>query len=289
MFRVRQDESQDRHVAGLPLGTVGGMLIDRTLPLDGEYQFRVTLFRTNLGTMRGLEYQHQLEISVDGERVHLASFGGDKEIAASSDNPTTTGDAVDGRFTARVPLKAGPQQIGDRVPREDARAEHAPPAELRAQLVGHDRLLGLPAHRRGDPHRAVQADRRGRHAEPPPDLRLPAQGRGGRGDAVRAPHPGDGRAARLSRRRHRRRLRRCCWTSSSRAAGRRQLRRRHRPGAAPGARQPEVHLPHRARPGGRRAGRCVSRSATRAGVAAVVLPLEQHSGRRAARRGARGR
>ena len=112
IYRVRQDESQDRHVPGLPLGTVGGILIHRTLPLDGEYQFRVTLFRTNLGTMRGLEYEHQLEISVDGERVHLASFGGDTEIVASSDNPTTTGDAVDGRFTARVKLRAGRHKIG---------------------------------------------------------------------------------------------------------------------------------------------------------------------------------
>jgi mono/diheme cytochrome c family protein len=112
LFRVRQDESQDRHIEGLPLGTVGGILIPTTLPLDGEYQFQVRLFRTNLGTMRGLEYAHQLEISVNGERVHLASFGGDNEITASSDNPTITGDDVDGRFTARVPLKAGPAQIG---------------------------------------------------------------------------------------------------------------------------------------------------------------------------------
>jgi len=111
LFRVRQDASQDRHIEGLPLGTVGGILIHRTLPLDGEYQFQVRLFRTNLGTMRGLEYPHQLEIAVDGVRVHLASFGGDKEIASSSENPTTTGDAVDGRFTARVPLKAGPHDI----------------------------------------------------------------------------------------------------------------------------------------------------------------------------------
>jgi len=112
VYRVKQDESQDRHIPGLPLGTIGGIVIDRTLPLDGEYQFRVTLFRTNLGTMRGLEYEHQLEISVDGQRVHLAAFGGDKEIAASSNNPTTTGDSVDGRFTVRVPLKAGPHRIG---------------------------------------------------------------------------------------------------------------------------------------------------------------------------------
>jgi mono/diheme cytochrome c family protein len=111
LFRVRQDESQDRNIDGLPLGTMGGLMVRTTLPLDGEYQFQVRLFRTNLGTMRGLEYPHQLEITVDGQRVHLASFGGDAEIARSSDNPTTTGDEVDGRFTARVPLKAGPREI----------------------------------------------------------------------------------------------------------------------------------------------------------------------------------
>ena len=111
VYKVRQDASQDRHVEGLPIGTVGGRAIDVTLPLDGEYQVQVKLFRTNLGTMRGLEYPHQLEIAVDGERAHLASFGGDKEIAASSENPTTTGNDVDGRFTARLPLKAGPRQI----------------------------------------------------------------------------------------------------------------------------------------------------------------------------------
>ena len=174
----------------------------RTLPLDGEYQFQVRLFRTNLGTMRGLEYPHQLEISVDGERVHLASFGGDKEIAASSDNPTTTGDDVDGRFTARVPLKAGPRHDHRRVPREDARAQHAAAAELRPQLVRHHRLLGLSAHRRGDPHRAVQADRRRRHAEPAPDLRVPARQTAAEEEPCARRILVDAGAARLSRRRH---------------------------------------------------------------------------------------
>jgi mono/diheme cytochrome c family protein len=112
VFRIRQDESQDRHIEGLPLGTVGGLLVDTTLPLDGEYQVQVKLFRTNLGTMRGLEYPRQLEILVDGQRVHLAAFGGDADIAASSENPTTIGDEIDARFTVRVPLKAGPRRIG---------------------------------------------------------------------------------------------------------------------------------------------------------------------------------
>ena len=112
VYRVRQDASQSRYVEGLPLGTVGGFVIRRNIPLDGEYEFKVKLFRTNLGTMRGLEFPHQLEISVDGTRVHLASFGGDKDVTASSDNPTTTGDEIDERFTVRVPLTAGPRDIG---------------------------------------------------------------------------------------------------------------------------------------------------------------------------------
>ena len=94
LFRVRQDESQDRHIDGLPLGTVGGLLIQTTLPLDGEYQFQVRLFRTNLGTMRGLEYPHQLEISVNGQRVHLASFGGDTEVAVDAHSRLIKGLAL---------------------------------------------------------------------------------------------------------------------------------------------------------------------------------------------------
>jgi hypothetical protein len=112
LFRVRQDASQNRHVEGLPFGTVGGILLHPTLPLDGEYEIRVKLFRTNLGTMRGLEYPQQLEITVDGERVHLASFGGAQEISNSSENPTTTGDDVDNRLITRLKLKAGPRKIG---------------------------------------------------------------------------------------------------------------------------------------------------------------------------------
>jgi mono/diheme cytochrome c family protein len=111
-FRIRQDASQDRHVEGLPIGTVGGMLAHTTLPLDGEYVIQPRLFRTNLGAMRGLEYEHQLEITVDGTRVHLASFGGDEDFKASLRNPTLAGDDVEARSRARVKLTAGPHTIG---------------------------------------------------------------------------------------------------------------------------------------------------------------------------------
>ena len=111
-IRIRQDASQDRHIEGLPLGTVGGGLAKVNLPLDGDYTITVRYFRTNLGAMRGLEYEHQLEITVDGERVHLAKFGGDEDFKWALENITMAADDAERRSAARVKLKAGPREIG---------------------------------------------------------------------------------------------------------------------------------------------------------------------------------
>src|SRR6478736_1534364 len=42
-YRIRHDLSQDQHIAGLPLGTVGGTLIRHTFPLDATYLIQVKL------------------------------------------------------------------------------------------------------------------------------------------------------------------------------------------------------------------------------------------------------
>jgi hypothetical protein len=110
-FRIRQDASQDTHIEGLPVGTVGGILAKTTLPLDGEYDFQIRLFRTNLGVVRGLEYEHQLEFTVDGERVHLSRVGGEEDFKANLKNMTKAGDEIDARARFRLPLKAGPHVI----------------------------------------------------------------------------------------------------------------------------------------------------------------------------------
>jgi mono/diheme cytochrome c family protein len=112
VYRVRQDLSQDQQIEGLPLGTVGGVLVRHAFPLDAEYQIQVKLFRSNIESIRGLESTHQLEILVDGERVHLASLGGDTDFALAVDNPTVGGDVVDARMQVRMPVKAGIRQVG---------------------------------------------------------------------------------------------------------------------------------------------------------------------------------
>src|SRR5215471_15200604 len=110
-FRIRQDASQDIHLEGMPIGTVGGILAKVTLPLDGDYVFTVRMFRTNLGVTRGLEYEHQIEYAVDGQRVHTFSMGGEADFKANLVNMTKLGDDIDERGHIRLPLKAGPHVI----------------------------------------------------------------------------------------------------------------------------------------------------------------------------------
>ncbi len=119
-YRIRQDASQDVHIEGLPLGTIGGILIKTTLPLDGEYTIDVKFSTNNLGAMRGLEFPHTCETTVDGERVHVATFGGDADFKASLANITTAAQDVEARCGVRLKMKAGPRQITVAFLRESA-------------------------------------------------------------------------------------------------------------------------------------------------------------------------
>jgi hypothetical protein len=110
-WRIRQDLSQDRHIDGTPLGTVGGTSVRYNFPLNGRYHFQAKLYRTNLNIMRGLETPHQVEISLDGRRIHLATIGGNEDLAGLFEKPTDTGDAVDARLQADIPVTAGPHTI----------------------------------------------------------------------------------------------------------------------------------------------------------------------------------
>jgi hypothetical protein len=111
VFRIRQDASQDRHIEGLPFGTVGGLLARPVIQVEGEYALSSKFFRTNLGVMRGLEYEHWLEYAVDGKRVHLFRVGGDEDWAANLENNTLIGDQIEERSRVRVRLTPGPHDI----------------------------------------------------------------------------------------------------------------------------------------------------------------------------------
>jgi mono/diheme cytochrome c family protein len=110
-YRIRQDVSQDQHLEGLPLGTVGGTQVRHNFQLDGDYIFQAKLYRTNLNIMRGLDTRHEVEFTVDGERIHVAAIGGPDDLASLFQKPTDTGDEVDARLRVRAPVKAGPHVV----------------------------------------------------------------------------------------------------------------------------------------------------------------------------------
>jgi mono/diheme cytochrome c family protein len=110
-YRVPQDLSQNQHVEGLPLGTVGGLKVRHTFPLDGEYDFQTKLYRTNLNIPRGLQYPSEFEVAIDGKPVHRVIIGGTDDLAKMFDAPTDTGDAVEARMRVRIKVPAGPHDV----------------------------------------------------------------------------------------------------------------------------------------------------------------------------------
>jgi mono/diheme cytochrome c family protein len=90
-YRATADLSQTEHVDGLPLGTRGGMLVRHTFPLDAEYSFKVRARSAGIGVGGAGAPGEELEFVMNGERVKLAA-----------------GSSID----AKVPVKAGPQDIG---------------------------------------------------------------------------------------------------------------------------------------------------------------------------------
>ena len=77
-YLARTDLTQDHHIAGLPLGTQGGMAVRHHFPLDGEYVVRLRLRRSVIDTIRGLAEPYQIEVGVDRERVRLFTIGGEQ-------------------------------------------------------------------------------------------------------------------------------------------------------------------------------------------------------------------
>jgi hypothetical protein len=143
VFRTAPDLAQDEHIEGLPLGTRGGLLIHQNFPLDGQYDFRVFLLRNIVGYMKGLEWPHQLEITVDGERVFIAPVGGEEDNKMSDANFAAAADTIDARLRTRIPVKAGPHDVGVAFIRKNS-AEYDEPLEPHSRDHDLQNMNGTP-------------------------------------------------------------------------------------------------------------------------------------------------
>ena len=96
----RTDSSQNLHLAGMPLGTRGGMAVRHVFPGDGDYTFTVR----NLGVGTYIPGE-QLELYIDGERVHGWRYTGMGAFRGMD-------AARDGHLEATLPVKAGSRIVG---------------------------------------------------------------------------------------------------------------------------------------------------------------------------------
>jgi len=143
VYRSPPDFAQDKHIDGLALGTRGGILIDHYFPLDAEYDFAVFLRRSIVGYMTGLEWPHELEISIDGERVFLAPVGGEDDNAMSDANFSAAADTIDARLRTRVFVAAGQHDVGVSFVARNAAQTHEP-LELHTRDLDLQNMNGLP-------------------------------------------------------------------------------------------------------------------------------------------------
>lgn len=103
-LRVKPDITQEERVEGLPFGTRGGALLPYTFPQDGEYEFQLRLTRDRNDLVEGLREPHQMLVLLDGEEV--------RRLTVKPPPPGTGHNDVDAHLKVRLPVKAGPHQVG---------------------------------------------------------------------------------------------------------------------------------------------------------------------------------
>jgi mono/diheme cytochrome c family protein len=130
------EQPQDARVDELPFGTRGGLAVRSDFPVDGEYAIRVAL-------AAAAREPHQLEITVDGQRMQIATIGtpveGGRGGRGGRGGGGRGGDS-DKPLEFRIPVKAGLRLIGVAfVEHSEARDE----AVLRPRMRGRGTLPAL--------------------------------------------------------------------------------------------------------------------------------------------------
>ncbi len=217
--------------------------------------------------------REQLEVTLDGEHIALRTW------------PTTS--AEDG-VQVRAPVKAGPHEFGRRLHQEEPRAGRRHQRAVRVQLFRardrpRSRLDVRAASGEHLDHRVRSTTRRAATRRPREDIRMPARRRSAT-SKLRHADRRDARDARVSQpvdveQMSRRSWASTTWAASTAAASTTASRWR----CAGFWQAPSSCSASSAIRAGAQPGDTVSHERPRARVAALVLPVEQHPRRRAAR------
>ena len=109
---VPADRTQEDHVAGLPFGTRGGTAVEHTFPADGEYEIQVRLQRNRNENVEGLTEPHDVEITLDGDRLALFTMEPSRNYVLQANAAYYADEGIDNHLNVRIAAPAGPHVIG---------------------------------------------------------------------------------------------------------------------------------------------------------------------------------
>ena len=269
VIRLPADRTQEMHVAGLPLGTRGGVSIPYTFAQDGEYEVQVWLARDlsgNVGGLRERSRSHEMVVLVDREPVK--SFTIQKLV----DDDTT----LDKDLRVRISVGAGPHDVAVTFINDSSSLLEAQRQPILARFNERRHPRTAPAVDQvsiSGPYAAKGA------TDTPSRRRIfvcqPAGVGHREGTRVREDDSVDADTARLSPTGLENGPR---WAvgAVSRGADRRRFRCGHWESAQCRADQPGISVPRRSGSEERCRRWCVPHLGSRACLATLILPLEQH-------------
>src|SRR5262249_37391177 len=146
---------EDLQSEDLPLGSRGGIAVNYSFPVNGEYLLKVRLQRQYQDYIKGMGWPQQLDVRLDGKllkrftvgggavgRPAAASYAGDGEPGFAGDDEWEKymqigGDAV---LEVRVPVEAGPHMVSVSFVRELWEPEGLPQPQQRGRVITNDQV-----------------------------------------------------------------------------------------------------------------------------------------------------
>ncbi|HEY0962205.1 MAG TPA: DUF1592 domain-containing protein [Pseudomonadales bacterium] len=114
-YTIPFDTTQDKYLAGMPLGTRGGVKATHYFPADGEYVFSARPLQGVAEGYFGIEghdLPHEFRVYVDRELVYTSEIGGPEQHEISVKNFNDVIKVVDEKLTSpRIAVTAGPHEV----------------------------------------------------------------------------------------------------------------------------------------------------------------------------------
>ena len=146
---------EDRQSEDLPLGSRGGIAVRYHFPYDGEYTIKVRLQRNYQDYIKGMGWEQQLDVRLDGKLLKRFSVGGKAQGRPAGASYAGDGEpgfagapeweeymqvGGDAGIEVRVPVSAGRRIVGVAFVRELWEPEGLPQPVQRGRVITNDEV-----------------------------------------------------------------------------------------------------------------------------------------------------